>query len=1133
MSVQLLIDELVGHGVELWLDDGRLRVRGPEESVIPHLYAQLRARKADVTSLLAERSGRPDQHPLSYSQQSLWLLHQLDHDSPCYNVNVVVGAPNVEVPTLQAAVDAVIRTHPILRTVYRMEYGAPVQMVLDGASVPVMCSTVDPWTPQGVDTAVTMAVDAPFDLEKGVIRIDLLRSADDAEKLIVLTLHHIACDYWSLQVLLAQIQSAYRRSLAGRVPEARPGQNTFLDHMRWQRASLAGAAGDRLRAFWQDYLAGKPPALELVTDRPRPPQQTFNGKTLSVPLAADLCAAVQVACRQHRVTPFTYLLGVFLVLMGRYSGQTQFTIGLTASGRDRPGTQDIVGNFVNMLVLRTGLDGDPDFATLLANLRAQVLKVIEHQDYPFYRVVEHSAPERDPGRSPLFQVVYNWNQSDPAHVEEPSLGRPINGSSTGRHGAPYELTLTVTSSDNRFTCNWNYNTDLFDASTIEHMSAAYLCLLRGGLDRHEAKISSLPLVDESESRRLRGLNDARIRPLSPERSVCELITGRSLAEPDRIAVICGSESITYGQLERRSNRLARSLQENGAAIGLCVGLYCERSVDIVIALLGILKSGAVYVPLERGHPTARLMDIVGDADVRLVVGQPGPLTEAASVKLVEPAAVSRDVSSEPVRAPHPGDLAYNIYTSGSTGRPKGVCVEHGSLASFMLAMSSAIGITDGDRLLAITTPAFDISLLEFLLPLTVGACVVVAREDVMRSPDALLGEIRDRCVSFMQATPTAWQLFLDSHPQARIELNMLCGGEALSSELASRLLKFGNRLWNVYGPTETTIWVGALPVERRQLPGLSGQASADAAEKRSELIGGPLENTAWLVLDDGLKPVPIGMPGELCIAGRNVSRGYWRQPDLTEKAFVRSPFDSDRIYRTGDRVRCRPDGRMEFLGRKDRQLKVRGFRIEPGEIEAALQAHPAIQMAVVTVRTNRRGELDLVAYVVTVPGELIVDTDIRSHLRDRLPDHFIPSFLIELDAIPVTANGKIDHAALPEPSAARHVAVSSYVMPESTTERWLCDVWADVLAIDPSRIGIDQNFFELGGHSLLLVQVWNRVAQRSADAGIALTDLYRYPSIRSLAERIDGKTAGVASDDVEQRAERRKKGLLARGAAGR
>jgi amino acid adenylation domain-containing protein len=1135
VSVQSLIDELVGHGVELWLDDGRLRVRGPEESIIPQLYAQLRARKAEVTSLLAEGSGRLDQHPLSYSQQSIWLLHQLAPDSPCYNVNAVIDAVDVDLLALQAAIEAVLRAHPVLRTVYRMEYGMPIQVVLDGAPVPIVRSTVDPWTPQDVDDAVTLAVDAPFDLEQQVIRIDLLCSPDNARKLIVLTVHHIACDYWSLQVLLAQIQSAYRRSLAGQSPETKASQNTYIDYMRWQRAGLAGPAGERHRAFWQDHLAGAPPSLELATDRPRPRQQTFDGKTLSVPLAADLCAGVQAACRRQRVTPFMYMLAVFQALMGRYSGQAQFAIGLTASGRDSPGTQDIIGNFVNMLVLRADLRDDPDFVTLLAGLRAQVLTVIEHQDYPFYRVVEHFAPERDPGRSPLFGVVYNWNQSDPEPIEESPLGSLIDGSSTGRSGAPYELTLTVTSSDNQLTCSWNYNTNLFDASTIEHMAAAYLCLLRGVLDRCEAKISSLPLVDESESRRLLGLNDARIRPVPAESCVHELVASRALAAPDRIAVICGSESVTYGQLEMQSNRLARALQQNGAEVGRCVGLYCERSIDMVVALLGIFKSGSIYVPLERGHPTARLLSIVEDADIRLVVGQPGALTEAASLKLVEPGFVSTDASSEPVGAVRPSDLAYNIYTSGSTGQPKGVCVEHGSLASFMLAMSSAISITDRDKLLAITTPAFDISLLELLLPLTVGACVVIAEEELIRSPDALLGEIRDQGVSFMQATPTAWQLFLDSNPQARIKLNMLSGGEALSGQLASRLLAFGDRLWNVYGPTETTIWVGALPIERRiQVPDPFSEARVgiNAAEERSELIGGPIENTAWLVLDDGLKPVPIGMPGELCIAGRNVSRGYWRRPELTEKAFVRSPFDSDRIYKTGDRVRCLPDGRMKFLGRKDRQLKVRGFRIEPGEIEAALQAHPSIQMAVVTVWANRRGELDLVGYVVPVSGEQVVQQSIRSHLRERLPDHFIPSFLVELGEIPVTVNGKIDHAALPEPSASRHVAVGGYVMPESTTERWLCDVWADVLAIDASRIGIDQNFFELGGHSLLLVQIWNRVADRS-DGGIALTDLYRYPTIRSLAERIDGKTSGGQSNDVELRAERRKKGLPARGAANR
>jgi amino acid adenylation domain-containing protein len=1136
VSVQLLIDELVGHGVELWLDDGRLRVRGPEEAVIPHLYAQLRACKAEVASVLAAGSGRVDQHPLSYSQQSLWLLHQLAPDASCYNVNAVIEAFELDLAVLQAAIDAIARAHPILRTVYRMEQGRPLQVVLDEGSVPIACSTVDPWTPQNIDDAVAAAIDTPFDLEQQVIRIDVLRAPVGERKLIVLTVHHIACDYWSLQALLAQIHSAYRGGSAAQPAEVVRPKNTYLDYMRWQRAALASAAAERHRAFWQDYLPADLPRLELATDRPRPPQQSFDGKTISLPLAADLRAGVQAACRQQRVTPFMYMLAVFQVLLGRYSGQQQFAIGLATSGRDSPETRNIIGNFVNMLVLRADLRDDPDFISLLAAVRAQVLTVMEHQEYPFYRVVENFGGERDPARSPLFQVVYNWNQSDPQPVERSSFGKLIEGCSTGRNGAPYELTLTITSSENQLTCNWNCNTNLFDASTIEHMAATYLCLLRGAVECPDMKLSTLPLVDETEGRRLLALNDARIRPPPPERCVHELIGSHALAAPEGIAVICETAGISYGELEQRSNGLAQALRDSGAERGRCVGLYCERSLDLVVALLGILKSGSIYVPLERSHPTARLLSIVEDADIRIIVGQPGPLTEAAPLKLVEPGAVASGLSRDGGDAIRPCDLAYNIYTSGSTGKPKGVCVEHGSLAGFMQAMGAAIGITGRDRLLATTTPAFDISLLELLLPLTVGGCVVIAKEKRMRSPDALLREIREQGVSFMQATPAGWQLLLDSKPQARTDLKMLCGGEPLSGRLASRLLAFGDELWNVYGPTETTIWVGALPIRRRRPTGDSfGEPTPaqESASDASELIGAPIENSAWLVLDEGLRLVPIGMPGELCIAGRNVGRGYWRRPDLTAKAFVQSPFDSDRLYRTGDRVRCLADGRLKFLGRKDRQLKVRGFRIEPGEIEAALVAHPSIQTAVAMVRSNRRGQLDLVGYVVVAPGAQIVHQDIRRHLLDRLPDYFIPSLLVELAELPVTVNGKIDYAALPEPSASMHVAISGYVKPESTTERWLCNIWADVLSIEPSRIGIDQNFFELGGHSLVLVRVFNHLADR-APAGMALTDLYRYPTIRGLAERIDGKTvASATSDGVESRADRRKKGLLARGAVKR
>lgn len=1135
MNVQTLIDDLVGHGVELWLDDGRLRVRGPEEAVIPQLYAQLRQRKAEVTSLLAECSGHLDRHPLSYNQQSLWLLHQLAPHSPCYNVNAVIAAAEVDLPLLQGAVDAVVQAHPILRTIYRVEHGRPVQIVLEEAAVSVSCRTVDPWMPDDIDRAVALEVDTPFDLEQATFRVGLLRSPDKHATLIVVTVHHIACDYWSLQILLSQIQAAYRCGSSGWPIKVEPPRNSYIDYARRQRAGLAGEAAQQHWAFWRDNLAGLPDGGELATDRPRPHQQTFDGTTLSVPLVRDLCASLRTACRRHGVTPFMFMLAVFQILLSRYTENTQLAIGLTTSGRDSPGTQDIIGNFVNMLVLRADLAGNPDFATLLVRVRTQVLAAMEHQDYPFYRIVERLGRERDPGRSPLFQIVYNWNQTNPEQFEDSSLGRLVRGSSTGLNGAPYELMLTIASSDDQLTCQWNYNTGLFDASTIEHMSAAYLFLLRAALDRPKTEVAALPLVDASESRRLRALNDARLGPGLPTSCVHELIADRARAAADRIAVVCGTESLTYGELELQSNALARVVQQSGASRSRCVGLYCERSTGMVVGLLGILKSGSTYVPLERGHPTRRLLDIVEDAEIRIVVGQPGPLTDAAALQLVAPGATCGEASGDHVSVVDHDDLAYNIYTSGSTGRPKGVCVEHGSLASFMQAMASAIGMTADDRLLAITTPAFDISLLEMLLPLTVGARVVIAKSELMRSPDALPDVIRDQRISFMQATPSAWQMFLDSNPQTRAELNILCGGEALSARLASRLLAFGGKVWNVYGPTETTIWVGALPVARRtQAPAATDEAEgiAGAAEYVSESIGGPIGNTAWLVLDHKLMPVPIGMPGELCIAGPHVGRGYWKRPDLTEAAFVRNPFDSDRLYRTGDRVRCLPDGRMRFLGRKDRQLKVRGFRIEPSEVEAALCAHPAVQSAVVTARSNRRGECNLVGYVVAAAGEKIPHSEIRLHLRDRLPEYFIPSFLIELDEIPVTVNGKIDYAALPEPDSVRHLAVGEYVVPESKTECWLVEVWADVLGIEPSRIGIDQNFFELGGHSMLLVQVWNRVAPR-ARQGLALTDLYRYPSIRGLASRIDGGEFADQADDIEARAERRKKGLLGRRAVSR
>lgn len=1108
MTVEQLVADLTGHGVELWLEEGRLRCRGPEEDILPQLYTELRRRKSEVVEVLAARAGRDRVEPLSYSQRSLWLMHQLAPRAPAYNVNAAVQLENPDPAALQSAVDALVSAHEVLRTVYRVADGAPVQVVLDHLDVPVVLETLEP----GDDLALVVAaeVDAPLALEDRPLRVKLLRRVDDREAHLVLTVHHIACDFWSLQRLLADLAAAYAQARAGAPAQINRPTESYLTHMRSERARLAGPREEILWRFWRDQVGTDPPAISLPTDWPRPREQTFRGATLTEPISRDQHRALQQASRDQGVTPFMFLLAVFEALLARYSAQDDFFVGLATAGRARAETRDVVGNFVNMLPLRADVSGDPTFPDLLKAVRRRVLLALEHEDYPFARLVERLAQPRDHSRSPIFQVVYNWNQQS-----GPTVGADIalEGSSTGRTGAPYELTLTVTAFRDGLTLAWNYNADLFGGETMAAMAAAFRCLLDGVLQDPGQPVSSYPLLSAPHQREMLTRLDAR-RPETPPPCLLAAFDVQVRIAPEQVAVAHGPTLISYAELDRRAQAVTAAVTALGVRPGARVGLYCARGPGLVAALLGVLRSPAAFVPLDRGHPLERLRGIVADAGVSAIVGEPGPLIAATGLPQIPP--WIDDEAARPVTAaPSPSDLAYIIYTSGSEGRPKGVCIERGSLAAFVHGIGQALELSATDRVLATTTPAFDISLLELVAPLASGARVVIPEHELAQSPRALLAEAKAAGVTLMQFTPAGWRVMLDANAGATTRMKLVCGGEALPADLAVRLQGFGARAWNAYGPTETTVWVGASPLTPEAEATATGKAPRGSAPTQAP-IGAPLEGVAWYVLDERRRPIPPGAPGELHIAGRVVGRGYWGQPDRTAESFFDSPFDGEPMFRTGDRVRLRADGRLDYLGRGDHQVKVRGYRVEPAEVEAALRAEPGVQQAVVIPRSMPDGSTSLVGYVVARPGVELSIQAIREHTRVRLPDYMVPAWLVVLEAFPLTPSGKLDRRALPAPDTAQHFALGAYVEPRSETERWLCALWAQVLGLDATRIGVDQNFFELGGHSLLLVQAWSRIAERFGRE-IELVDLYRHATVRDLAACLDtGPDAPPADMEVRQ-----------------
>ncbi len=1049
------------------------------------------------------------QRSLSRAQRRIWFLDRFDPDHVVFNVaNAVRIRGPFDVERARAALADVVARHEPLRLSFRELDGEPVGVVLDEVSVGLPCEDV-----AGLEAARERARElarAPFELGVGPpFRFHVLRVAA-AEHVLVLVIHHIVTDRWSLSVLLDEFVRIYATT-GDEHAALEPLPCSFAEWIDRARLAASPLRTRELLDYWKHALGERPPTLDLPLDRTRPPLLTFRGRRLSLQLSPELVTAVRAFARALRCTPTMVYLAAFVALLRRYARQDELLIATFLAGRTDVASESLVGLFVNTLVLRAQLADDPSFPALVKAMRKRFLEAHAHQELPFEELLEALELDRDVSRPPLVQVAFNHQNTKLPSGD--AAGWKLEVEDVDPSVARFELSLTVRDAPGGGleTC-FEFNTELFQDDTIRRMGEQYGLLLAGALaggPSCERPAASLPLLDAAERERLLvAWNDTSLDV--PATTLSAAFFAQAARTPERIAVVCAGTELTYAALTRRIVRLARVLRDHGAGPGQLVGLHVERSADLVTAVLATLATGAAYVPLDPAFPAERLAFVLEDARAALLVTEhgsadglafDGPRVDLAQALAGEDARAddSKNASDSPQnRSADPRSLAYVLYTSGSTGRPKGVAIEHDAVLNLLAGIDRELRVHADDTLLAITTLSFDIAALELFLPLLRGARVVVATSEEATDPVRLAARLDEVGATVFQATPVTWQLLLESGWNGRRDLRALCGGEAMPRDVAQRLLERTGALWNVYGPTETTVWSTCHRIERvdREIP-----------------IGRPLANQRVYVLDERGEPVPPGVPGELWIAGRGLARSYLRRPELDLERFHPDPFGpGGRMYRTGDLARWRAEGVLEHLGRADQQVKVRGFRIEPGEIETLLRRAPGVEAAVVVARALA-DDTRLVAYIAhgeQTPPDVAT---LRSALASTLPDYMVPSAFVLLERLPETPNGKVDRRALPAPELARDGVGARYAPPENDLELGLVAIWERLLDVHP--VGIQDDFFLLGGHSLLAIRLVGEV-ETAFGKRLPLTELFRAPTVAGVAAaltRIDGasSTPGVVA----------------------
>jgi amino acid adenylation domain-containing protein len=1038
--------------------------------------------------------------PLSFTQQRLWFIDRMAPGGTAYNIpaSVRIQGP-LDLPVLARVLEELVSRHETLRTHIEVVGSEARQIIQDKIVVPLTAVEVDPQANEGPATAARRLsreeIQKPFDLQRGpLIRACLFKLAEQ-DHVLVVTMHHIISDGWSLGILIREVSTLYKAFSAGELSPLAELPIQYADFSVWQREWVSGEMLEQQLTYWKKQLTDVT-ALDLPADFNRPALQSQKGDSIEFSLPVGMTVKLKQLCLQQGTTLYMTLLAAFQTLMSRYSRQHDITTGTPIAGRRRTETESLIGFFVNTLVLRTDLSDAPTFSTVLEQVKKSTLEAYANQDVPFEKLVEVLSPERDLSRPPLFQVMFALQNAPYSTLQ---LGAAtLEKFDVRTVAAQFELTLAMAEMADGMQCSIEYCTDLFEEATMARWTEHFKVLLEGIVSDPQQSVAEVPLLTAGERRQLiEQWNQTEIF-YPREKSLVDLIEEQAQRTPNAVAVSCEEGRLTYAELNAQANQIAHYLRRLGVGPESPVGMCMERGLEIVKGLLGILKTGALYVPLDPGYPLERLLQIVANAKAPVTLVQERWVQELppGSGTLVKVDADWPKISQEDPNNifiyKDTASLAYMVYTSGSTGGPKGAMNTHGGLLNRLLWMQDKFGLKQNDRVLQKTPICFDISLWEFLWPLMVGAELVMARPGGHLDPEYLAKVIEEKKITTLHFVPSALRMFVDSVGTEKCSTvkRVICSGEVLPLDLQSAFLsKFKSKLHNLYGPTEASVDVSFWDCEQTQ-------------NGKNVPIGKPIANTQIHVLDERMETAPLGIPGELFIGGAGLARGYLAQPELTAQRFVPNPFSAtpgERLYRTGDLARYQPDGNLEFLGRIDDQVKISGHRIEPGEVEEVIQRHPAVQQVAVAM-DEEKGLTRLAAYIVTRAGQSVNAFDLKRHIRQKLPEPMVPAVIVEIKELPLTASGKIDKKRLPKTESIETSSTQSAKAPRTEIERFIAEIWQEHLQV--ANIGVDDNFFDLGGHSMMVLPIHERLAARFGEQ-ITVIDLFSYPSISTLAKYLE------------------------------
>ena len=1065
---------------------------------------------------------RNEHPPLSFSQERLWFIHQLQPDSSTYNVSLAFRLQGLlNISALEHSFNEIIQRHEALRTTFLASENKPVQVIAPSLNLtlPVVDLRELPEIERETEVLqlVKNEVQQPFDLEQGSLLRSSLVQLHENEYVLLLSVHHIVFDGWSDGVLWRELTVLYTAFCAGKPSPLPELPIQYADFAVWQRQWLQGQVMDTQLDYWKQQLAGSPPLLELPTDRVRPLIQTSRGDIKHFQLDDRLTQKLKSLSEKSGATLFMTLLTGFVILLSRYSNQQDILVGSPIANRNRSELESLIGFFANTLVLRTDVSGNPSFWELLQRVRQVAMEAYSHQDAPFEQVVEALQPERNLSYSPLFQVMFVLLNTPPGKLELPGLSStPLQ---IENPTAKFDLTLLMTESEQGVSGSLEYNSDLFEQPTITRMVGHFVTLLEGIVANPEERISQLPLLTQPEQQQLFGEWNNTQANYPSDKCIHQLFEEQCLSTPDAVAVVFNNQQLTYHQLNCRANQLAHYLCSLGVKADTLVGLCVERSLEAIVGILGILKTGGAYVPLDPEYPTERLRFMLEDAQVKVLLTQQQlvesiPQHQAHLVCLDSDwEKIAQECELNPENTAATDNLAYVIYTSGSTGKPKGVLVNHSNVVRLFAATDAWYHFNAQDVWTMFHSYAFDFSVWEIWGALLYGGRLVVVPYLVTRSPESFYKLLCQEKVTILNQTPSAFRQLIQAEqsitfppapcststtlsdhlpPASSLNLRLVIfGGEALEiKSLQPWFERHGDQmpqLVNMYGITETTVHVTYRPLSKADL------------NHTASVIGRPIPDLQVYVLDKYFQPLPIGVPGEMYVGGEGLTRGYLNRPELTAERFISNPFNKSKLYKTGDLARYLPNGELEYLGRIDNQVKIRGFRIELGEIEALMVQHPAIWESVVVVREDEPGDKRLVAYVVPQVEQSATVLELRQFLKAKLPEYMVPSAFVLLESLPITSNGKVDRRALPKPEI-DSTLLEKYVAPRTPIEGMLAQIWAQVLKLE--RVGIHDNFFEIGGHSLLATQLLSRI-RTSFKVELALRELFARATVAELAQSIE------------------------------